>query len=76
MAPKREGPFEIMEVIGPITYQLKLLITWKVHNVFHASLLRQYKENEVHGANFNQPPAELIGKEEVYKVKTILKHRK
>ena len=75
MAPKREGPFEIMEVIGPVTYQLKLPTTWKVHNVFHASLLRQYKENEVYRANFDWPPAELIGKE-VYEVETILKHRK
>ena len=24
MAPKREGPFEIEEVLGPVTYQLKL----------------------------------------------------
>ena len=65
-----------MEVIGPLTYQLKLPTTWKVHNVFHASLLRQYKENEVYGANFDRPPAELIGEEEVYEVETILKHRK
>ena len=76
MAPKREGPFEIMEVIGPVTYQLKLPTAWKVHNVFHASVLRQYKENEVYGANFDRPPAELIGEEEVYEVETILKHRK
>jgi hypothetical protein len=24
MAPKREGPFKIEEVLGPVTYQLKL----------------------------------------------------
>ena len=76
MAPKQEGPFETTEVIGPVTYQLKLPTTWKVHNVFHASLLQQYKENEVYGANFDRPPAELIGEEEVYEVETILKHRK
>ena len=40
MAPKREGPFEIEEVIGPVTYRLKLPETWKIHNVFHATLLR------------------------------------
>ena len=44
-------------------------------NIFHASLLWQYKENEVYGANFNWPPAELIS-EEVYEVETILKHWK
>jgi hypothetical protein len=36
MAPKREGPFKVEEVLGPVTYQLKLPTTWKTHNVFHA----------------------------------------
>ena len=62
MAPKREGPFEIMEVIGPVTYWLKLLTTWKVHNVFHASLLWQYKEIEVYGANFDWPQLNSLAK--------------
>ena len=39
MAPKREGPFEIIDILGPLTYRLRLPETWKVHNVFHASLL-------------------------------------
>ena len=45
MAPKREGPFEIEEVPGPVTYQLKLPKSWKIHKVFHATLLRPYREN-------------------------------
>ena len=48
MAPKREGPFKIEEVLGPVTYQLKLPESWKIHKVFHATLLRPYKENEVY----------------------------
>jgi hypothetical protein len=39
IAPKREGPFEIDEVLGPVTYRLKLPESWKIHNVFHAALL-------------------------------------
>ena len=39
MAPKQEGPFEIKEVLGPVTYQLKLPESWKIHKVFHATLL-------------------------------------
>ena len=74
MAPKQEGPFEIVDVLGPLTYRLKLPETWKIHNIFHASLLRRYKENDIYGA---QPPAELNDKgQEVYNVETILKHRK
>ena len=52
MAPKREGPFEIEEVLGPVTYQLKLPENWKIHRVFHATLLHPYKENEVYGENY------------------------
>ena len=43
ITPKQEGPFEIMDVMGPVTYQINLPESWKIHNVFHASLLRQYK---------------------------------
>ena len=52
MALKWEGPFEVEEVLGPLTYQLKLPPSWKIHNVFHATLLRLYKENDVHGENY------------------------
>jgi hypothetical protein len=76
MKPKREGPFSITEVLGPVTYRLKLPATWRIHNVFHAALLRPYKENEVYGENFTEPPPELVEGEEVYDVETILNHRK
>ena len=48
IAPKREGPFTITDVMGPVTYRINLPESWKIHNVFHASLLRQYKETEVY----------------------------
>ena len=76
MAPKQEGPFEITEVIGPVTYRLKLPATWKIHNVFHATLLQQYRENKVYSANFLKPPPELVDGEEVYEVEAILRHRR
>ena len=76
MAPKREGPFEIEEVLGPVTYRLKLPNNWKVHNVFHAILLKPYEENEIHGKNFSLPPPEIIDGEESYEVESIQRHRK
>ena len=76
IGPKREGPFKITRVIGPVTYQLNLPKTWKIHNVFHATLLRQYKETEVYRANFTKPPPDLIEGEEVYEVENILRHQK
>ena len=65
MAPKWEGLFEIEEVLGPITYRLKLQDTWKIYNVFHAILLKPYQENEMCGKNFPTPPPEIINGEEV-----------
>ena len=77
MKPKGEGPFLITEVLGPVTYRLRLFpVTWRIHNVFHAALLRPYKENEVYGENFAKPPPELENNEEFYEVETILNHRK
>ena len=73
MAPKREGPFEIEEVIGPVTYKLKLQKDWKIHNVFHTVLLKLYFETETHGKNYTQPPPKLL-EEQVYEVETIVKH--
>jgi Chromo (CHRromatin Organisation MOdifier) domain len=76
ITPKQEGPFKIDEVLGPVTYQLKLPESWKIHNVFHATLLRPYIENEVYGNNYSRPLPKLLEGEEVYEVKTILKHQK
>ena len=39
-----------------------------------AVLLKQYKENETYGEIFSKPPAELLDREEVYDVETILNH--
>jgi hypothetical protein len=52
MALKREGLFEIEEVLGPVTYQLKLPESWQIHKVFYATLLSPYQENEVYGKNY------------------------
>ena len=76
IGPKREGPFQIKEALGLVTYRLKLPQSWKIHNVFHAVLLRPYIETEAHGNNYPRPPPDLLDGEEVYTVEQILKHRK
>jgi hypothetical protein len=76
MAPKQEGLFKIEEVLGLVTYQLKLSESWRIHKVFHAALLRPYQENKVYGENYIRPPPDIEEGEEVYKVEQILKHRK
>ena len=62
--------------MGPITYWLKLPKDWKIHNMFHAVLLKPYTETNIHGENYTQPPPELLEEQEVYEVKTTIKHQK
>jgi Integrase zinc binding domain/Chromo (CHRromatin Organisation MOdifier) domain len=74
--PKHKGPFEINEVLGPVTYRLKLPESRKIHNVFHVTLLWPDIENKVYGNNYPRPIPELLEGGEVYKVETILRHRR
>ena len=76
LAPKLHGPFVIEKRIGPVTFKLKLLPTWKIHPVFHASLITPYTETIAHGPNFKQPPPDLIEGKEEYEVEEILDKRK
>jgi Chromo (CHRromatin Organisation MOdifier) domain len=76
MAPKREELFKVKEVLRPVTYRLKLSTTWKIHNVFHAVLLKPYIETEVHGGNFSRPIPDILDGEEVHNVETIMKHQR
>ena len=75
MKPKHEGPFTITEVFGPVTYRLQLPTSWRIHNIFHATLLKPYRETETYGQNFTEPPPELLEGEEVYEIENILNHR-
>ena len=57
-------------------YQLKLPQEWKVHNVFHATLLKPYTETKTYRENYTRPPPDLLEDQEVYEVETIVKHRR
>jgi len=71
LAPKRYGPFKVADVLGPVTFRLKLPPRWKIHDVFHIGLLMPYKETEAHGPNFTRPPPDLIEGSEEYEVESI-----
>jgi hypothetical protein len=45
LLPKWIGPFEVVQVVGPIAYKLKMNPGWRVHPVFHVSLLEPYRES-------------------------------
>jgi hypothetical protein len=74
LAPKRHGPFCITKQISPVAYQLQLPDAWKIHNVFHASLLTTYHETPQHRPNYIRPPPELIEGEHEYEVEAIINH--
>ena len=75
LAPKCHSPFEIAQVLSPLTYRLRLPSTWKIHDVFHATLLSSYRQTEAYGPSFSRPPPDLINSKEDYKVNHIVSHK-
>ena len=63
------GLFEIVKKIGKVAYELKLTQGMLMHDVFHVSLLRPYKNQ-----GERPPPAVLPTGIIEYEVEKILKH--
>jgi hypothetical protein len=51
LLPKYLGPFKVLEALSPVSYRLDLPPSMKCYNVFHASLLLEYKTD-----GRDQPP--------------------
>jgi len=79
MDHKNHGPFQIEKIISPLTVRLTLPRKWKIHSVFHVSLLEPYRTSE-HRA----PPdpskvlreADDIEQSEEYDVEEVMSSRK
>ena len=55
LAPKYIGPFEILERVGTVAYQLALPPSLSgVHEVFHVSILRKYTLNLAHVVDWGE----------------------
>src|SRR5712672_2740680 len=74
LAPRRQGPFRITRIISPVAFQLELPPSWRIHDVFHASLLTSFRETAAHGPNYSRPPPDLIDEDPEYEVETIINH--
>ncbi len=75
MAAKRTGPFLITKKLGPVTYELQLPKSWRIHNRFHVTLLTLVKENDIYSQHFTEPPPDLIKGEEEWEVEAIITYR-
>jgi hypothetical protein len=75
LAPRRHGPFRIIQVMSAVNYHLELPTQWSIHPVFHIDLLTPYRETIMHGPNFTRPTPELIDGEEEYSIEKILDSR-
>ena len=72
---RQTGPFEVEEVISCMAFRLCIPPRWKIHSVFHTSLLMTYKEMPEHCPNFLRPPLDLVDGKEEYEVEAVLGHR-
>jgi len=75
LAPKRVGPFKILERTGPINYRLKLLPHWKMYPIFHVHLLWPTQENTQYGKFSERPSPKIITGKEEWKVEDIVDSR-
>ena len=64
-----------MDVVGEskAAFKLKLPPHWRIHPVFHMSLLDPYRANKIEGRKqLAMPPPEIVNRELEYEVETIL----
>ena len=72
LAPKLYGPFRISEKIGTRSYRLGLQDRWRIHNVFHTSLLEPHRANPFQQRPITRPLPEEVDGELEYEVEEIL----
>jgi len=70
--PKFIGPFAITRIVNKVAYELKLPDHYKIHNVFHVSLLKEYKPDR---NTTPPPPPVLVDGDLEYEVEKVMAHR-
>jgi len=75
LAPRCHGPFKVISTWG-VNCKLQLPKSWRIHPVFHNSLISPYQETTAHGPNFTRPTPEIVqGEDDHYEVEKVLQSR-
>ena len=70
------GPFFIVRQVGQVAYELELPEQWKIHNIFHVSLLRPFRTSSWTQPTDPGQPEELEPEDdEPYEVEKLLRWR-
>jgi hypothetical protein len=74
LLPKYIGPFKVVDKVNDVAYKLDLPACLKIHNVFHVSLLEEYRSRDQGGKVQPPPIPELVDGHLEYEVEQILLH--
>lgn len=75
LAPKWYGPCTIVQKIGSVAYSLSLPSAWRIHPVFHVSLLKPYEASTQFPRSMFRPPPDLEYGDDIYEVEAVLDRR-
>ncbi len=77
LSPRYTGPFTILRQINEVTFQLQLPEQYRVHPVFHVSLLKPFSPS---APDPNEPavppPPEVLAEPTIYRVRNIMDSRR
>lgn len=76
LGPKFIGPFPVKRRINEVAYELELPELFRIHPVFHITLLKPALTDPFPGRSFGPPEPVIIDGEEEIEVETILDYRK
>ena len=72
LMPKWIGPFKVVNMVGNAAVKLELPGSYRIHNVFHVSLVKKYKKPP---ADIDMTPAEVLSEETNWVVHKVLTHK-
>ena len=76
LVQRKIGPFEIMEVLSPTTYRLRLPDTYPMHPVVNIQHLTKYHCSPDNTRNILENPRDQLRSSKEYEVETIVAERR